>query len=70
MEQGTADRMVYLAHKPFMTPHEACEFFSIGFGRMDRMLAKPDCPFLLRMGNRRMVNREKLHEYLNNQIQI
>ena len=38
--------------------------------RMGRMLAAPDCPFLLRMGDKRMVNREKLAEYLNNVKQI
>lgn len=70
MVPTTEERLRMLAVKPFLFPREACELFSIGINRMDRMLAAPDCPFLLRMGDRRMVNREKLAEYLNNVKQI
>lgn len=57
-------RMRMLGSKPVLTANEASEYTGIGIARMKAMMRKPDCPFVLMVGQNRKVLREQLLEYL------
>ena len=57
-------KQVKLKDKPMMTLHEAAEFTGIGRYKLCELADKPDCEFVLWVGNKRLFKRDKLLEYL------
>jgi len=47
-----------------LTLEEASAYTGIGINRLRELADNPDCEFVLWVGNRRLLKREKLKEYL------
>lgn len=57
-------KQIKLKDKPMMTLLEAAEFTGIGRHKLCELSDKPDCEFVLWVGNKRLFKRDKLLEYL------
>jgi hypothetical protein len=57
-------RQVKLKDKPLMTLVETAEYTGIGRHKLYELSEKPDCDFVLWVGNKRIFKRDKLIEYL------
>lgn len=50
--------------KPYLTIEEASEYTGIGRDKLYEMTSLADCPFVLWVGNRRMIKRRIFDEYI------
>lgn len=52
-------------HKQNLTIEEAAEYSNIGINRLGMLLREPNCDFLLLVGNKRLVKKQKFDDYIN-----
>ena len=57
-------------HKPYLTIEEATAYTGIGREKLREMTRFADCPFVLWIGNRRMIKRELFDEYIEKMYEI
>ena len=53
-----------------LTVDEAMAYSNIGENKIRDLLAEPGCPFVLFIGNRKLVKREAFEKYLNGHLSI
>jgi len=53
-----------------LTIEEAIAYSNIGENTLREELAKPYCPFVLKIGNRRLIKRKEFEEWNSNQCKI
>ena len=58
---------VPLWHKMNLSIDEAAAYSGIGRDKLYEMTNKEDCPFVLWIGNRRLIKRETFDEYIKNE---
>lgn len=71
-ETGSSNRRVATVPiwvKPYLTIEEAAEYTGIGRDKLYEMTSLADCPFVLWVGNRRMIKRRILMNTLSKCIQ-
>lgn len=56
-------------HK-LLTVNEAAKYYHIGRNTIRRLSDKKDCPFVLWVGNKRMIKCEQFDEFLKNAYSI
>ena len=56
--------------KMTLTIREAAEYSNIGINKIDAMLKKPDCPFVLYVGTRKLVKRREFEDYIHRETVI
>ena len=56
---------VNIRDKILWTPEEASQMTGIGINKIRELSNGRDCPFVLWVGNRRLIKRVKLDEYLS-----
>ena len=56
---------VPIYHKITLTIEEAADLSNIGINRIDAMLRKPNCPFVLFVGKKKLVKRKEFEEYIS-----
>lgn len=56
--------------KMTLTIREAAEYSNIGINKIDSLLKKPHCPFVLYVGTRKLVKRKEFEEYISKQLVI
>lgn len=56
--------------KVALTIKEAAEYSNIGINRIDAMLRKPNCPFVLFVGTRKLVKRKEFEDYISRTLII
>ena len=56
--------------KMLLSIREAAEYSNIGINKIDSMLRKPNCPFVLFVGRKKLVKREQFEEFLEKQLVI
>lgn len=58
--------MIYVPiwEKSNLTLEEAAAYFGIGVGKLRQLSQSEECPFVLWCGNKRLIKRKKLDEYL------
>ena len=61
---------VLIHEKLNLTIREAAEYSNIGINRIDEMLKKPNCPFVLYVGTKKVVKRREFEEYMRKQLVI
>ncbi len=59
-----------LWHKPNLSIEEAVAYSGIGRDKLYELTNPEDCPFVLWIGNRRMIKRKKFDEYIERQYSI
>lgn len=55
---------VPIYYKLNLTVEEAAEYSNIGINRISTMLNEISCPFILRVGNKRLVKRKEFEKYI------
>ena len=65
-----AKNPVPIYHKIALTVKEAAELSNIGINRIDAMLRKPNCPFVLFVGKKKLVKRKEFEEYISKSLYI
>ena len=68
-----ADEMVKtipIWEKVTLTVEEASEYSNIGINRISNMLNEISCPFVLKVGNKRLVKRKEFEKYIEKSREI
>lgn len=63
-------REVPIWEKAYLTLEEAAEYSNIGKAKLRKITDKEDCEFVLWVGTKRLIKREKLVEYLNHMYSV
>lgn len=53
-----------------MTIREASEYSNIGINKTDSMLKKPECPFVLFVGTKKLVKRREFEQFISDKLMI
>lgn len=53
-----------------LTKQEAAVYSNIGINRIDEMLKDPKCPFVLYVGNKKLVKRKEFEQYIAKSLEI
>ena len=61
---------VSIENKFVLTVKESAEYFNIGEHRIRELTDKKDCPFVLWVGNKRLIKRPALEKYLETQFSV
>lgn len=56
--------------KTNLTIEEAAKLTSIGINKIRSLTSSDDCPFVLWVGNKRLIKRKRFEEFLNKQFSI
>lgn len=70
MENVSINRSIPLNEKKNLTLKESSVLFNIGINKIREMSNSEDCPFVLWVGSKRLIKKEKFEEYLENQFSI
>ena len=65
-----AEAKVPIPQKLALTVPEAAEYSNIGLNKISQMLRKPNCPFVLYVGSKKLVKREAFEEYIRKSLVI
>jgi excisionase family DNA binding protein len=66
----TAPDKVPIHLKVTLTIREAAEYSNIGINKIDSLLRAPNCPFVLYVGTKKLVKRNKFEEFLSQRLII
>ena len=61
---------VPIPQKLTLTIREAAEYSNIGINKIDAMLKQPNCPFVLFVGNKKLVKRREFEDFIRSQLTI
>ena len=64
------EKDVPIWHKSNLTLTEAAKYFNVGMDKLRKITNDEDCNFLLWVGNKRLIKRELMDEYLKKQYSI
>jgi excisionase family DNA binding protein len=53
-----------------LTIREASEYSNIGINKIDSMLKKPECPFVLFVGTKKLVKRREFEQFISDKLMI
>ena len=53
-----------------LTIKEAAEYSNIGINRIEKLLNEPMCDFVLYVGKKRLIKRERFENYLRKMIEV
>ncbi len=56
--------------KVTLTIPEAANYSNIGINRLNTLLKTPNCPFVLFVGNKKLVKRKEFEEYISKKLII
>jgi excisionase family DNA binding protein len=63
-------REVPIWERTLLTINEASDYTGIGINRLRRLTSYRNCDLVIWVGNRRMIKRKKLDEYLENSTTV
>lgn len=61
---------VPIHEKLALTIREAAEYSNIGINKIDEMLRKSNCPFVLFVGKKKLVKRKEFEEFISSRLTI
>ena len=53
-----------------LTIREAAEYSNIGINRLEELLKKPNCSFVLYVGKKKLVKRKEFEKFLSDTLEI
>ncbi|MBQ3416921.1 MAG: DNA-binding protein [Ruminococcus sp.] len=56
--------------KVTLSPREAAAYSNIGINKIGAFLRKPNCPFVLFVGTKKLVKRKEFEKFISNQLVI
>ena len=57
--------MVRVSEKIILTIPEAAAISNIGQNRIDKLLRTPNCPFVIRVGSKKLVKRKEFERFIS-----
>ena len=61
---------VPIHEKVTLTIREAAEYSNIGQNKLSELLKKPRCPFVLYVGNKKLVKRKEFERFISENIEL
>lgn len=68
--QPTEHEKVPIPLKVTLTIKEAAEYSNIGINKLETLLRAPRCPFVLYVGNKKLVKRREFEKFISESIEI
>lgn len=65
-----AKNYVPIWQKATLTIEEAAAYSNIGVCKLHELAKKPNCPFVLYIGKKKLVKRDKFEKYISDAIEI
>ena len=62
--------LLSIDRKMLLSIREAAEYSNIGINKIDEMLKRPNCPFVLFVGTKKLVKRKAFEEYIERRAAI
>ena len=56
--------------KMLLSIREAAEYSNIGINKIDELLKRPNCPFVLYVGTKKLVKRKAFEEFIEERVAI
>lgn len=56
--------------KALLTKEEAAVYSHIGLNKLDEMLKRPNCSFVLFVGKKKLIKRKEFEKFINENVQI
>lgn len=70
LKESAQTEQVPIHLKMTLTIREAAEYSNIGINKIDNMLRSPNCPFVLFVGNKKLVKRKEFEQYISDKLVI
>ena len=64
------DMCLSIDRKMLLSIREAAEYSNIGINKIDEMLKQSNCPFVLYVGNKKLVKRKAFEAYIDGKVAI
>ena len=64
------DMRLPIDRKMLLSIREAAEYSNIGINKIDEMLKQPNCPFVIFVGNKKLVKRKAFEAYIDGKAVI
>lgn len=64
------EKKIPVYEKITLTIPEAAEYTNIGMNKIASLLRQPNCPFVLYVGNKKLVKRKEFESYISKQLVI
>ena len=61
---------VEIKDKLNLTIEEAAAYSNIGINRIDKMAKRPNCPFVLCVGRKKLIKRKEFEKYLSSAVEL
>lgn len=68
--QSMDDKKVPIHLKVTLTVKEAAEYSNIGINKLENLLRAPRCPFVLYVGNKKLVKRKEFEKFISESIEL
>lgn len=66
----TKPETVQVKDKVALSIKEAAEYSNIGINKLESILRSPRCPFVLYVGNKKLVKRKEFEKYISENVEI
>ena len=66
--ENTNVSSIPIPQKMLLSIREAAEYSNIGINKIDSLLRKPNCPFVLFVGTKKLVKRVEFEKFMQNQL--
>lgn len=70
MRVSNRENQIPVWERTTITLSEAADYTGIGVNKLRELSSAENCPFVLWIGNRRLIKRKKLEEYLDKQFSL
>ena len=70
VEYGRKVKEVPIHQKVALTINEAAAYSNIGINKISDLLKQPNCPFVLYVGNKKLVKRSEFEKFLSAKLVI
>ena len=64
------DKNIPIPEKMNLTINEAAAYSNIGINKINSMLRTPNCPFVLHVGNKKLVKRKEFEKYISESLSV
>lgn len=68
--QSIEPERVPIPQRVTLTIKEAAEYSNIGINKLENLLRAPRCPFVLYVGNKKLVKRREFEKFISENIEI
>lgn len=63
-------REIPIWEKACMTIDEAAAYSNIGINKIDELAKKPNCPFVIYIGRKKLIKRKEFEKFISDNIEI